>query len=52
MKFGLLTEGEVPKGLSYSARYHEIIKEAVFAEEMGFDFWGTSEQHFVLSSLR
>ena len=50
MKFGLLTEGEVPKGLSYSARYHEIIKEAVFAEEMGFDFWGTSEQHFVPSA--
>ena len=40
----------LPKGLSYSARYHEIIKEAVFAEEMGFDFWGTSEQHFVPSA--
>ena len=39
MKFGLLTEGEVPKGLSYSVRYHEVIKEAVFAEEMGFDLW-------------
>ncbi len=27
-------------------RYHEVIREAQFVEEMGFDFWGSSEQHF------
>ena len=53
MKFGLLTEGEVPKGLSYSARYHEIIKEAVFAEEMGFDsgYFGTTFRSVCLRGL-
>ncbi|MEV5303252.1 LLM class flavin-dependent oxidoreductase [Amycolatopsis methanolica] len=47
MKFGLITEAEVAKGTTHHVRYHEIIKEALFAEEMGFDFWGTSEQHMV-----
>jgi alkanesulfonate monooxygenase SsuD/methylene tetrahydromethanopterin reductase-like flavin-dependent oxidoreductase (luciferase family) len=50
MRFGLITEAEVQKGMPYSVRYHEVLKEAVFAEEMGFDFWGTSEQHLVPSA--
>ena len=50
MRFGLITEAEVAKGTPYSVRYHEVIKEAIFAEEMGFDFWGSSEQHLVPSA--
>jgi alkanesulfonate monooxygenase SsuD/methylene tetrahydromethanopterin reductase-like flavin-dependent oxidoreductase (luciferase family) len=46
MKFGFLTEGDTPRGYSVASRYHEVIREAQFAEEMGFDFWGASEQHF------
>ena len=46
MRFGFLTEGVTPKGMTHYHRYHEMIREAEFAEEMGWDFWGTSEQHF------
>ena len=45
MKFGLLTEGDTPKGLTHYHRYHELLDEIKFAEDMGFDFWGSSEQH-------
>jgi alkanesulfonate monooxygenase SsuD/methylene tetrahydromethanopterin reductase-like flavin-dependent oxidoreductase (luciferase family) len=47
MRFGMISEACVSKGMSYSARYHEVIKEAIFAEEMGLEFFGSSEQHFV-----
>ncbi len=50
MKFGLLQEAETPLGTTHAARYHELVKEAVAAEEAGFDFWGGSEQHFNPSS--
>lgn len=50
MRFGLITEAETPKGMTHGVRYHEVLKEAVYAEEMGFDFWGTSEQHLVPSA--
>lgn len=50
MKFGLLTEGQVNKGMSYGVRLREALDECVFAEQMGFDFVGTSEQHFMGSS--
>lgn len=40
-------EGET-HGITHAQRYKEMIREAMFAEEMGFDFWGTSEQHFTL----
>lgn len=50
MKFGLLTEGQVNKGMSYGVRLRESLDECVFAEQMGFDFVGTSEQHFMGSS--
>ncbi len=47
MKFGLFTEGDTNRGYSVTQRYDEMIREAQYAEEMGFDFWGCSEQHFV-----
>lgn len=48
IRFGLITEGGVPHGISYHRRYAQMIDEAVFAEEMGFEFWGCSEQHGLL----
>lgn len=45
LSWGLLQEAETPLGTSHYHRYKEMIKEVQFAEEMGFDFWGGSEQH-------
>ena len=47
MRFGLLQECEVEMGSTHYFRTKELVKEVQHAEEMGFDFWGTSEQHFV-----
>jgi alkanesulfonate monooxygenase SsuD/methylene tetrahydromethanopterin reductase-like flavin-dependent oxidoreductase (luciferase family) len=49
MRFGLLSELDVPKGLTHYHRYHEVLDEVCLAEQVGFDFWGTSEQHFLPS---
>ncbi|MCW2986814.1 MAG: luciferase, partial [Conexibacter sp.] len=49
MRFGLIQESDVPKGMTHYHRYHEILDEVVLAEEMGFEFWGSSEQHFLPS---
>ena len=47
MRFGLHQDGFSPPGrANIYHRYHEMVEEAVYAERMGFDFWGTSEQHF------
>lgn len=46
MRFGLCHEGHTPPGVGHHQRYHEMVDEAVFAEEAGFDFYGISEQHF------
>ena len=48
MRFGMITEATVPHGITYHRRYKQMIDEAVFAEEMGFEFWGCSEQHLLL----
>ncbi|MEU3855256.1 LLM class flavin-dependent oxidoreductase [Streptomyces sp. NPDC029554] len=47
MKFGVISEAQVNRGMSYGVRLREAIDELVFAEEMGFDFIGFSEQHFM-----
>lgn len=47
MKFGIINEAQVNQGMSYGVRYRESLDELVFAEEMGFDFAGFSEQHFM-----
>lgn len=45
MKFGFLSEGDTPAGTTYDRRYWDLIDEVLFAEEMGFDYFGCSEQH-------
>lgn len=47
MRFGIINEAAMSRGISYGVRYHEVIKEAVLADELGFEFFGSSEQHFV-----
>jgi alkanesulfonate monooxygenase SsuD/methylene tetrahydromethanopterin reductase-like flavin-dependent oxidoreductase (luciferase family) len=47
MRFVLLQEGDTPTGASVSHRPREMIREAIFAEEMEFDCWGISEHHAV-----
>ena len=47
MRIGLCHEGHTPVGTTHHQRYHEMVREAVFAEEAGFDFYGLSEQHFL-----
>ena len=47
MRFGLYQDCFSPPGpFNFYHRYHEVVEEAMYAERMGFDFWGTSEQHF------
>ena len=48
MRFGFLSECETPKGTTHHRRYWEVVDEVILAEEMGFDFFGTSEQHFTV----
>lgn len=47
MRFGLIQEGVTPIGTTHHRRYKELIREVQVAEDAGFDFWGTSEQHFI-----
>ncbi|MGA5546201.1 LLM class flavin-dependent oxidoreductase [Mycobacterium sp. NPDC051198] len=46
MRFVMMTECETQPGTTHHRRYWDMVEEAVFAEEMGFDAWGTSEHHF------
>jgi alkanesulfonate monooxygenase SsuD/methylene tetrahydromethanopterin reductase-like flavin-dependent oxidoreductase (luciferase family) len=50
MKFGFMSEGETPENESYYHRYMDLIREVQWAEEMGFDFFASSEQHFTFGA--
>lgn len=57
MRVGLMQEAQNPPGFppdghETAARYHELVEEALLAEEMGFDFYGVGEQHFASSNSR
>jgi len=47
VKFGIIQEAEVEEGTTHAQRYRDLLEEVKFAEHMGFDFWGSSEQHFL-----
>ena len=48
MRFGLVQSGISPPGPhNYYHRYKDLVDEAVQADRMGFDFWGTTETHFL-----
>jgi alkanesulfonate monooxygenase SsuD/methylene tetrahydromethanopterin reductase-like flavin-dependent oxidoreductase (luciferase family) len=46
MRFVLGSEAEAAEGGTSPQRYREMIEQAVFAEDMGFSSFITSEQHF------
>lgn len=46
MRFTLFTEARTSHGSTHYQRWWEAVREAEFAEEMGFDCWGSSEHHF------
>lgn len=46
MKAILFHEAICPAGVTWSQRYKECIEEAVLAEDVGFDGYAASEQHF------
>ncbi len=49
MKFGIVQEAYFVPGSSLQQRYLDMVEEAVWAEQCGFDFYCTSEQHFGFS---
>ncbi|AFJ89377.1 luciferase family protein [Burkholderia sp. KJ006] len=51
LKFGFWSEQETQVWHSYSNRLRELVREARFAEQMGFDFVALSEQHFALGGV-
>lgn len=48
MKFGFLSEGDPRPGQTYSQRYWDLVDQVQLADKMGFDVFGTSEQHFAI----
>ena len=48
MKFGFLSEGDPRPGQTYSQRYWDLVEEVQLADKMGFDVFGSSEQHFAI----
>jgi alkanesulfonate monooxygenase SsuD/methylene tetrahydromethanopterin reductase-like flavin-dependent oxidoreductase (luciferase family) len=50
MRFGFMSEGETAEGKTYAHRYKELADEVIFAEQVGFDFFACSEQHFTFGA--
>jgi len=51
MRFGFISEGETEVGTTHRQRYFELVDEFLYAEKMGFDLVGTSEQHFAIGGI-
>ena len=50
MRFIFMSEGETQPGQTHLHRYHELVDEVLLAEEVGFDAFGTSEQHVAIGT--
>lgn len=50
MKFVFMSEGETQPGQTHQQRYKELVDEVLLAEEVGFDAFGTSEQHVAIGT--
>lgn len=46
MKFGIIQAAHCTPDVEPPVRYLELLTEAAYAEEMGFDFYAIPEQHF------
>src|SRR5471032_3275102 len=51
LKIGFWSEQETQVGHSYSNRLHELVRETLLEEQMGFDFIALSEQHVALGGI-
>ena len=50
MRFIFMSEGETQPGQTHQHRYNELVDEVLAAEEVGFDAFGTSEQHLAIGT--
>lgn len=50
MRFIFMSEGETQPGQTHLHRYNELVDEVLLAEEVGFDAFGTSEQHVAIGT--
>ncbi|KOS53040.1 LLM class flavin-dependent oxidoreductase, partial [Rhodococcus rhodochrous] len=50
MRFIFMSEGETPPGHTHEHRYRELVDEVLLAEAVGFDAFGTSEQHVAIGT--
>ncbi|QTI70700.1 LLM class flavin-dependent oxidoreductase [Gordonia polyisoprenivorans] len=50
MRFIFMSEGETMPGHTHEHRYRELVDEVLLAEEVGFDAFGTSEQHVAIGT--
>ncbi|MFB7600745.1 hypothetical protein [Streptomyces sp. NPDC056160] len=50
MNFILMAEGDAPVGLPHEHRHRELIEEVLLADRVGFDGFGSSEQHVALGA--
>ncbi|MET4430233.1 LLM class flavin-dependent oxidoreductase [Mycolicibacterium sp. 624] len=50
MRFIFMSEGETLPGHTHEHRYRELVDEVLLAEEVGFDAFGTSEQHVAIGT--
>ena len=48
LRFGFLSEADPRPGQTYGQRYRDLFEEVILAEQLGFDVFGLSEQHFAL----
>src|SRR5581483_3858230 len=50
MRFIFMSEGETHPGHTHAQRYRELIDQVLLAEQVGFDAFGTSEQHLAIGT--
>lgn len=50
MRFIFMSEAETAPGHTHQQRYNELVDEVLLAEEVGFDAFGTSEQHVAIGT--
>lgn len=50
MRFIFMSEGETAPGHTHQQRYRELVDEVLLAEQVGFDAFGTSEQHVAIGT--
>jgi alkanesulfonate monooxygenase SsuD/methylene tetrahydromethanopterin reductase-like flavin-dependent oxidoreductase (luciferase family) len=50
MRFIFMSEGETAPGHTHQQRYRELVDEVLLAEKVGFDAFGTSEQHVAIGT--